>query len=279
MSIASATSSFAWPKQPRCRIVGHGQPRLQVAVDGPLPAEIREQIGRIGVALVEAERADVDVRLRAVEDGRWVVTDELFGLASDGVPELPRFTDASIVAVLGHCIDWRAPLRLARRCTELAGALGLRLLDETTPSSNPQDPRGPDLAGTGWPRYRIEFGRKFCVEVSNDARVPLQVTLLNVAADGQVQLLADSTTIPAGRSHAFWMGELGNPFSLEAPSGFERVVAIGTTRRDQSFHHLVVEQGFAQAIAGNKKNFERFERPEQWTATLVTIESVPSRVE
>jgi hypothetical protein len=180
----------------RCRVASYGFPRLHIAVEGTLP----DGLVRVGAQLVDGDRADVDVRLHTVERSRWVLSDEVFGLAAGGLRELARSGADSIVAVVAHCVCWHSPLRLAKRCTDLPGALSVRLLDETAPSSNPQDPHGPELGRAGWPRYVVKFRQRFCIEVRNHSRVDLQVVLFknNVASGGQVQILADSTTSSAG---------------------------------------------------------------------------------
>jgi hypothetical protein len=174
---------------------------------------------------------------RDAGQGRAIIAEirtRLEGLAADGLLQLARFGADSIVAVLARCVRWHSPLRLAKRSTDLPGALSVRLLDETVLSSKPQGPHGPELGRAGWPRYVVKFRQRFCIEVRNHSRADLQVMLLNnnVASGGQVQILADSTTSSARWAHSFWLSKLGDPLYLEGPAGFERVVAIGTNRRD-----------------------------------------------
>jgi hypothetical protein len=268
---AIADSAFEWPNRARCRVVKYGAPRLRAAIEGELAAGTRDQLAQVGVECVDAAVVDVDVRVVA-DAGQWVLCDELFGLASAGLPELARFGAEALVRVLGHCVRYRAPLRLVRRCTDLPGALVLRALDARIPVLDPQNPQLPDLAGPGTPRLKLALGQPFCLELSNQSDVDLQVTLVNMASGGQIQYVGDVSS-KARTVHAFWNGRLGQPFCLMGPAGFERIVAIGTTCRDVNFDTLFTEVGFDSIIVG-KRNLgvpEPLAPSERWTATMLTI--------
>jgi hypothetical protein len=112
------------------------------------------------------------------------------------------------------------------------------------------------------------------------------VTVLNVAAEGRVQLLGDASVAP-GIRHVFWSREqLGVAFDMEMVAGADRardrLVAIGRTPRTHDLRHLGVAETFQDVqIAAHQgtlfKPFgtggDRTALLERWTAAQVEIET------
>ncbi|HEX8110329.1 MAG TPA: hypothetical protein VF516_21505, partial [Kofleriaceae bacterium] len=171
--------------------------------------------------------------------------------------------------------------------TDLPGELELRVLrcpdDRAIPRAEAQDPALSEAAMQDG-RYRVAAGSAICVAVRNATPEELQLTLLNVAGDGRVQLLGEASVAPRIR-HVFWSRErLGIAFKMELVAGEERsrdrFVAIGRTTKTHDLKYLAVAETFPQ-IAVQKgaltKPVGNDGDPsfslERWTAAQAVVET------
>lgn len=267
---AHARRPFAWPPAARARITSRATPSLPVSFDSPASPDTLARLAKsASFAVVEDGRADV----RLVRRGdAWVLCDDVHGLVEEGRPELVRCSDQELLRVLDTYADYRMPLRLAARCTDLPGALDVRLLDarDLPVDADLQDPDLPEIGEAPDFRYAVKIGDPFCIVVENRSRTALRsAALLNCATSGQVQHIA-SFVLPASGGHALWAGEkLGEPFTLEGPPGVERLVVIASTRPDADWRFLETSAGFRDAVR-SFKSFTTAER-DRFTATTVAV--------
>jgi hypothetical protein len=161
-------------------------------------------------------------------------------------------------------------LRMARNCfnPELGNCLSVRLIDcndddkfkamspkEKADPSLPEAPR--DQSGV----YALKTGFKFCVKVANSSPYPLNVFLLNCSSGGIVESLGDAI-IRERATQTMWLdNKLGAPFEVnpdELPGPCQhlmkpnfvtdRMVAVGTTRRDIDLDYLYQDKTVQQVI-------------------------------
>jgi hypothetical protein len=157
--------------------------------------------------------------------------------------------------------------------------------DRAIPTAEAQDPALSEAAMQDG-RYRVTAEGAICVAVRNRTPEELQVTLLNVAADGRVQLLGDAS-VARGIRHVFWSRErLGVAFKMQLVAGEDRsrdrFVAIGRTTRTHDLGYLCVAETFQHAqIAAQKgalakpiaDDGELTASLDRWTAAQVVVET------
>jgi len=259
---------FELPAGARGRVIKAGATsRLGCAVI-PLDAAIEAELARSEV--LELVGADPRAAVRLLRSGeRWNVIDTpargaatSAGADSDApvLYAVPAGDAIGARAVLEHYVRYSLPLRVAARAIDLPGGLELRVLrcpdDRPIPPAEAQDPALSEAKMQDG-RYRVADGGAICVAVRNRTQEELQVTLLNVSADGRVQLLGEAS-VARGQRHVFWSRErLGVPFKMRLVTGEsrsrDRFVAIGRTGRDHDLRHLLVAETFQQIqIAAQK---------------------------
>ncbi|XXX76134.1 caspase family protein [Sorangium sp. So ce134] len=255
--------------------------RLAVAVDSAAP-EVAALV-RATPSVRVAPSHEAEVWLTARRDGAHVLCDDAHGTGASGEPVLvvvPARESARIPAVLSHYARYRAPLRLARACTDLPGQLRIALLccDHHVSSVDPQNPALPEVAG-GAPAYpyRLRAGERFCVRVENRSPYRLYATLLNAASSGCVEYLGDAAIDGRGL-HTFWRGgAFDDPFEASVttgrPFGLDRFVVIGTTEPGPSLRFLEEPLRFHDVLASVAMKDAKARRapPSSWTSQVTAV--------
>lgn len=281
--------AFELPAGARGRVIKAGaSSRLGCAVIPP-DAAIEAELARSEV--LELVGADPRAAVRLVRRGeRWDVIDA--GAADSDAPVLCAVAAGDALgarAVLEHYVRYSLPLRVAARAVDLPGGLELRVLrcpdDRPIP---PAEAQAPALSETKMQdgRYRVVDGGVICVAVRNRTQEELQVTLLNVAADGRVQLLGEAS-VARWQRHVFWARErLGVGFKMRLVAGEarsrDRFVVIGRTARDHDLRNLLVAETFQQVQTAAQKGAAT--RPvddsgdlsislDRWTAAQAVVET------
>ena len=157
------------------------------------------------------------------------------------------------------------------------------------------DPQLPEVGRDEQGIYFVKQKSRSCVKVSNASLFTLQVTLLNCSAGGLVEYMGEAT-LREGASQVMWFrSEVGKGFpampdNLPLPSDSvapfpfvtDRLIVIGTTRRDVNLNYLRVDKTFQQVVDENvlprdaRAMTEDAERSsnspvELWTATLTPL--------
>jgi hypothetical protein len=176
----------------------------------------------------------------------------------------------------------------------MSHSLKLRI-DLTMTSEQLADPNFPEGPRDESKIYALPEGYKFCAKVINTSPYRLKVTLFNCSAGGLVEYLSDEL-LREGAAQVMWLdNELGSPFVAgadELPTDnqnesltkqtTERMIAIGTTRRDISLDYLqvakrvqeVVDENIVQRVRGEGDKSLRsspktpIAPAELWTATI-----------
>lgn len=227
-------------------------------------------------------------------DGRLWIGDDLYGPgadASEGEGPLAWVAAGDRAALLRgllHYARYHLPLRLARRCRDLPGALRVRVLDATESAAlRPEELSDPPLPEAEPDperryRYRLVDGQPLCFSVENRSSEPIFAQVINCSASGKVEILGPTQLeIAPGRRQAFWLrGHLGRPFPCRVSAGrvsnVERLVVVGTTKPEVDLRCLQVKESFDDAISAPRREMalEEDEPGERWTATLVTAKIV-----
>jgi hypothetical protein len=281
----SVTEAFDVPPDAHARVEvpgADGQLLLALAAVDP------EMTARLGAApfLRIVPSGEAEVWLSAAPDGSHVVRDDAHDGGAAGEPALvvvPARARARVPAVLAHCARYRAPLRLARACTDLPGQLDVTLLscDDAVWSDalDPQNPALPEVPSrTGTYPYWLRDGDRYCIRVRNRSSHRLYVTVLNAAASGCVEYLGDAP-IGGGGLHTFWLdGALGDPFEASVttgrPVGLDRIVVIGTTEAGRSLRFLEEKLRFADILDPPPevtRNLVLRTPPAAWTSQVTAI--------
>lgn len=181
-------------------------------------------------------------------------------------------------ALLEHYARYVAPLRLSDACTDLPGALRVRLLDckgrlddngvfdgDAQRPELPEVPRGADGA------YALTEADVFCIELANTSAVRLKTALVDCGSEGSVTLFGEALLRP-GEARVFWLREAaGQPYGMTIPDGraalLDRFVAIGTSAVERSFASLAVSETFADVLDTRAPGAPRgYPPPERWTS-------------
>jgi hypothetical protein len=251
---AAIGPAFELPAGARGRVMKAGvASRLRCAVTPP-DAYLAAEIVRSPV--LELVDSDQPAPVRLVRRGfRWYVTDDQHGTGDDAPVLYAVEADDALGAraVLEHYVRYSLPLRFAARATGLPGGLELRVLrcpdDRRIP---PAEAQGLNLseAPVQDGRYRVPADGAICVVVRNRTPTDLQVTLLNVASSGRVQLLGEAS-VSSGLSYVFWAsGQLGVAFrmhlGISADRSRDRLVALGRTMLAHDLGYLRVTETFEE---------------------------------
>lgn len=279
-------TAFELPAGARGRVIKAGaSSRLRCAVTPP-DAAIEAELARSPILELVGAEPPAPVRLVG-QGGRRYITDDQHGTGGTDAPVLFALDADHALgarAALEHYYRYSRPLRVAARATDLPGGLDLRVLlspNDPVPARDAQDPKlseAPMQDG----RYQVPEGAAICAAIHNRADEELHVTLLNVAANGKVQVLGEASVLP-GRRHVFWRASnLGHAFKMRLVDGADRsrdrFVAIGRTTRAHDLDYLRVTETFQQVVQDKGKD-----RPvddeselaplERWTAAQVVIET------
>lgn len=269
MAEAEITAGGAsWPAGARGRmILAALDDRLAVTVPTDAVA-LAEAIERSGLLVVAGAGRRGDVMFEQLPDGRWTLTDDVYGPVEVDEPALPVCDEHDVKAAVRlaeHYARYVAPVRLARRCHDHPGALRVSLLDcnhldGTLSAKDAQDPALPVLPAGQRAPYEVCAGRadddegdRFCLRIENTLREPLFVTVLDCDSDGSVSLLADRVHVRGGARTTLWHPSgLGQPFRAALSDGqvrgIDRFVCIATTDRGARFDHLELHATFASAV-------------------------------
>jgi hypothetical protein len=285
---AMAVVPFILPDGPRGRLCKAGRAaRLRVSI-----VPNNKSLANIlaSSSLIElAPNSDVDLRLVQRSDGAWALTDDVHGTGElAGVPALAVIPADELdlaLPVVEYYHAYLGPVRMARACPDLPSLLRLWLLDCNGLKVGPSEAQAPDIpqvkAGARAP-YEIVVGDRLCFVVENSADVGLSVTLIDCAASGRVIILGRKS-IPRNSRHVFWCDDiLGMPFSASLPKGqslgVDRVVAIGTTRHDDSLTGFFKRETTFTKLLTRYKDAGRYKcdadiglPAECWTSALTAI--------
>lgn len=279
---------FDLPPGARGRVIKAGTgARMRCGIKPRDPA-IEAQLAGSDLLDLAPVGEEAPVRLERI-DGQWSLTDDKHGPGTDR-PALFTLRPGDIGCarqVLEHYRKYSLPLRVAERCTDLAGGLELRVLscpDHALDTLEAQTIDLPEARSSGKDTYELQAGARVCFSVQNRSPHRLHVTLLNSAASGKVQLLGDQV-IDADASFVFWVhNNLGSAFQMSPPSGvsrcIDRLVAIGRTAMGHDLKHLRVDKTFAQIVDRTRDaSGKDFDAPddtatlEHWTATEVVVKT------
>ncbi len=302
-SVATAIGpDFDLPEGARGRLVKPGESeRLHVMLK-PEDAKLADQLRTSALLeVVPTGTPDADIEVVAQPDGGWTIGNE--------VEPVLALVPPKEVGALRAGINWyyryHTVLQLAKNCNDaqLSRSLSVRLLDcsdqatlQAMTREQLADPNLPEVSRDEQGIYFVQPGARSCVQISNTSSWTLQVTLLDCSAGGLVQPMGDAL-LRAGASHVLWLGgELGRGFpasadQLPVPKGAasmlpfvtDRLIAIGTTRRDAKLDFLEVNKMVQDVVNENltrhvtRSMVERdIQRPssnpvELWTATVTPI--------
>jgi hypothetical protein len=287
-AVAAADGApFDLPPGARGRLVAPGVPeRLRCAIVPPDPVALASCKDSPMLEITDDPAAAVRLEKRP-DDDTWVLVDDVHG-AKPGYPVLATVPPAKLGRtglLFEHYFYYSLPLRLAKLCTDLPGALQLQILacpkDKTFTPEEAQNPALPEATTGTELAYELRSGDLFVFRVRNTARVRLRVTLLVAAASGRVQVLGDQE-IDGGASFVFWMnGNLGDPFPAFLPKGatqgIDRIVAVGTSAFGKSLASLESKTSFREIVervrGDDDKDFgdpsETSAPVDKWTATEI----------
>lgn len=265
---------FDVPPGARARLVKAGEAeRLPCAVV-PEDEAIVAALAASSLLHVTSEREAL-ARLERQPDGTWTLTDDVHS-AQEGEPVLfnirlgPDDADQAL-SLMEHYVRYAGPIRMAKLCTDLPGALQVRLLQcpktgTVSPEAAPELPEVETRSGFPW---ELSAGDRFCVRVRNTSGERLRVTLLNSAASGKVEFLGDQV-IDSAATHVFWLrSTVGAPFTATLPAGstqcIDRMVVIGTTALGSDLKHMTERKRFGES-SRDLGAVDESPPADQWTA-------------
>lgn len=259
-SWATAVASgqpFELPPGARGRLVDPGEPaRLRCAVVPDAPGIVEVLASSRLVEVVGERDARVVFRQR---EARWELTDDLHRLHPDAPAlctlDTKQFDLAARVAE--QYFYYALPIRMAESCRDFPGELSLTVhhcpLDRPLTDAEQDGVGLAEATGSGGFPYALRLGDRVAFRVRNRSPERLKVTLLNAAASGRVEYLADQV-IDAGGVAIFWRdGNRGRPFPGTLPAGvtdgIDRLIAVGTTVMTANLRYLTVDSRFSEILA------------------------------
>lgn len=314
---ATAVTDTPAPPSPlptgvRGRLVKPGkEAKLRLGLS-PFDASLAARINRSEFVAVVAEGQPFDAMLIARTDpanaGAWELSDDLYGPGTTNVrryPLLPAWVIAKapaqpkdpdgVVDYVEHYFHATAPIRFAKRCGDLPGALRVRLLD-CSKLTGPLSPAEADafpldeLAPTSGATWDVKAAvanaageilkpeAMYCIQIENTSAQTLHVWLLLCDDTGQVLIFSRQAPIEGGARARFWMtgdGMKGMPIAAALISGkmtgVDRYVAIGTSNAGASLDALAVSHGVEETLRGDKGVVVPFAAPEAWTSSIAVI--------
>jgi len=297
-------ADFDLPEGARGRLVKPGESeRLRVMLkpeDANLAAELRQSTL---LEVVPAGTPDADIEVVSQPDGGWVIGNDIEPILA----LVPPREVAALRAGLNWYYPYHTVLQLAKNCNDpqLNRSLSVRLLDcsdtaalQAMTQGELADPNLPEVSRDQQGIYFVKPGSRSCVKIFNTSSSTLQVTLLNCSAGGLVEYMGDAI-LRKGASHVLWSKSvLGKGFPASAdklplrkdgasalPFVTDRLIAIGTTRRDVDLNYLKVGKTVQQIIEENLERGAMRSRSlveadaerssnnpvELWTATITPI--------
>ena len=296
--------SFDLPLGARGRLVKPGESeRLRVALkpeDASLVAELSQSPL---LEVVPAGTPHWDVEVITQPDGGWTIGNDVEALLA----RVPRKESPALRAGLDWYYRYHTVLRLAKNCNDpqLSSVLSIRLLDcsDTTAlkamtQEELADPKLPEVGRDNDRNYFVKQGSRSCIKLSNTSSYTLQVTILNCSAGGLVEYMGVATLREDANDVIWARNEPGKGFrasvdelplpkdsTLGVPFVTDRLIAIGTTRRDVDLHYLSVDKTVQQVVDENilqrslrslTEEDEDVERSstgpvELWTATITPL--------
>lgn len=301
-AVADAVGApFSLPDGARGRLAkpGEGQ-RLRVSLrseDSTLEAYLAKSPL---LEIVPVNAADADIKVITQPGGGWILENDVEPLLAI----VPEGEHQAMRAGLEHYYRYNTVLRMAHNCIDpqISNSLSVQILDcneeaalKAMAPETLADPKLPEAHRDENKIYRLRSEFKFCVKVTNNTALHLNVTLLNCSAGGLVEYLSDA--LLRGRAaHVMWLdSKLGVPFKAapdEMPVGApgvslpnyttERMVAIGTTRSDVDLRFLTVDKRVQEVVNENLATRSRVEKSmrsgkttaaptELWTATVQPV--------
>ena len=292
---------FDLPEGARSRLVKPGESeRLRVALkpeDAKLTSKLRKSTL---LEVLPAGTPDADIEVVTQPDGGWVIGND----TEPALALVPPREVRALQAGLHWYYRYHTVLQLAKNCNDpqLNRSLSVRLLDCSDnialQSMTPEqlaDPNLPEVNRDEQGIYFVQPSSRSCVKISNTSSWTLQVTLLDCSAGGLVQYMGDTLLRP-GASHVLWSkSQLGRGFpasadELPVPKGAsalpfvtDRLIAIGTTRRDANLRSLEVNKMVQDVVNENltrrvmrgmaETDTERASNnpAELWTATITPV--------
>ena len=266
----SSGTAFHLPEGARGRLLKPGESERLRVVLKPDDASLSSELGQSPLLEIVSEGpADAEVEVTAQHDGSWTIGNDVEAVLAC----VPPTETAALRAGLDWYYRYQTVLRLARNCNdlELNRSLSVRLLDCTGPEAwgamtqeQLADPQLPEVRRDKQGIYFVKPNSRSCVKVSNASEYTLQVTLLNCSAGGLVEYMGEAS-LSRGASQMIWSrSEVGKgfpampddlpvPYDRVAPLPFvtDRLIAIGTTRRDADMNYLRVDKTFQQVVDEN----------------------------
>lgn len=272
---------FDLPPGARARLVRAGADPVLCCAIVPEEDELIAALAASPLLKITSQR-EAEVCLERRKDGRWALTDDLHG-SGDGEPVLFSLTEGQFQiapAVLEHYLAYSLPFRMAKQCTDLPGAMQVRLLQcPSNFSSIPTEVdvgKLPEVTSLSDTTYQLKPGTKFCIRVHNASDEILRVAVVNSAGSGRVEMVGIQSIDPRA-TDVFWQGNtIGEPFVAVAEgAGRDRLVTIGTTLLEKDLNYLATNISFAEStrfkrgiLSGNAPSGPPVE---QWTATETIV--------
>lgn len=273
----SSATAVADPSKPlpagaRGRLMKPGRGatvRLAVEGDGPALAA-RVRASHFVEEVPAGAPCDAMLVRYAPEPGAWEISDELYGPGEGVVQSLPRLPALvlarpapavadldPVVAYVDHYHRFTAPVRLARRCGDLPGALRLTLLDASGLTA-PAD--------------------MYCVRADNASSALLYLWLFLCEDSGAVKLYNRKEEVQPGSHKLLYPAEfgMGTPIAAVLPAGrargADRLVLLGTTDPDAAFDALAVAEGFEDVLRGaSRGGASPFAKAFLWTSAIAVL--------
>jgi len=297
---AAVGAAFALPMGARGRMVKPGEcQRLRVSLK-PEDATLKFNLEKSPLLeIVSAKDPDAEVEVIAQPGGGWLIGNDTEPLLAN----VPAGETQALIAGLEHYYRYNTLLRMVRNCNDpqISNSLSVRLLDcndqaamKAMSSTELADPKLPEAPRDQDRIYNLQSGFKFCFKIINNSQYGLNVTLFNSSAGGLIEYLSDAL-LRAGAAHVMWLdNQLGAPFETELdemPTGVQgialpdyvtdRMIAIGTTRRDKNLDNMKLDKSVQEVVNENllrgglrslRASAKTSVAPtELWTATVTPI--------
>ncbi len=254
--------------------------------------------------LVEPDSGIPEAVVWQDKSGDWVIASDVERDIAhiEPMPALVRWF--VLRSGLEHLAHYAAVLRQARNCNDLLldGVLAVRLVECAAPTSEsgtvPDNANRPDAPRDEDRIFSIPSGYRFAIEITSLHSEPLQVSVLNCGAGGEVEFM-DAVSI-RGMNAGSWVpvptvvwrnGEIGRPFRALSDfpqGGTDRLVVLATTSEAPERLDCLRSQGsVADVIREARRSAADAARPltemkstvavpaEKWTAVIVPLRIGP----
>lgn len=293
--------AFDLPQGARGRLVKPGESeRLRVTLK-PEDVSLAAELGQSPLLeIVPAGTPEAEVEVIARPDGGWTIGNDVEAVLAS----IPPQETTALRAGLDWYYRYQTVLRLAKNCNDpqLKRSLSVRLLDcshqaalEAMTEEELADPKLPEVNRDEQSVYAVKPRSRSCVKISNISSYTLQVTLLNCSAGGLVEYMGEATLREAASQVMWFRSQLGSGFPALAdhlpyplygapslPFVTDRLIVIGTTRRDVDLNNLQVDKTVQQVVDENvrardtrsmARDAEQISAApvELWTATVTPL--------